>query len=117
MAISGTVNHPAPTPSQPCEYTLFFIPRPMLPFVENFFTDLEEPDEHFLLVTAMRVEQLSWRPERIKRADVRALTLHNAGVWVALSEPRQAARLRAILDEQHPSQTGIRETSICQTDI
>lgn len=107
MTISGIGNHPAPTPSRPSEYTLFFIPRPMLPFVENFFTDLEEPDEHFLLVTAMRVEQLSWRPERIKRADVRALTHHNAGVWVALSEPRQAARLRAILDQQNPSRPNV----------
>jgi hypothetical protein len=107
MTISGMANHPAPTPSRPCEYALFFIPPHMVASVENFFTDLEEPDEHFLLVTAMRVEQLSWRPERIKRADVRALTQHSAGVWVALSEPRQAARLRAILDDQRPRQTAV----------
>lgn len=112
MAISGIENHPAPTPSRPCEYTLFFIPRHVLPSVESFFTGLEEPDEYFLLVTAMRVEQLSWRPERIKRADVRGLTHPNAGVWVALSDPRRAARLRAILDDQHPIQT-----SVCQTHI
>lgn len=112
MTISGIGNHPAPTPSRPCEYTLFFIPRHMVPSVENFFTRLEEPDEHFLLVTAMRVEQLSWRPERIKRADVRALIHQNSGVWVALSEPRQAARLRVILGEQHPSNTNVSQPDI-----
>jgi hypothetical protein len=100
-------NHPAPTPSRPCEYALFFIPRHMVASVESFFTDLDEPDQHFVLVTAMRVEQLSWRPERIKRADVQALTQQNAGVWVALTEPRQAVRLRAILELRHPGQTAV----------
>jgi hypothetical protein len=105
MTISGVANHPAPTPSQPNEYALFFIPRHMVASVESFFTEMEEPDQHFLLVTAMRVEQLSWRPERIKRADVRALTHQNAGVWVALSEPRQVVQLRAILELRPPGQT------------
>jgi hypothetical protein len=97
MTISGIGNHPAPTPSRPCEYTLFFIPRRMVASVESFFTDLDEPDEYFLLVSAMRVEQLSWRPERIRRADVQSLASHDPGVWVALSQPRHAAHLRAIL--------------------
>ena len=107
MTIGGIGNHPAPTPSRPSEYALFFIPRHMVPSIESFFAELEEPDEHFLLVTAMRVEQLSWRPERIKRADVRALTHHDTGVWVALSAPQLADRLRAILDGHHPSHADI----------
>jgi len=102
MTISETASHPAPTPSGVCEYTLFFIPGPIVPHVESFFADLEEPEEHFLLVSVMRVDQLAWRPERIKRADVRALTHQRAGVWVALTEPRQAARLREILDRYCP---------------
>jgi hypothetical protein len=99
MTLSGSGNHPAPTPSRPNEYALFFIPGDMVPEIESFFTDLDEPDEHFLLVPAMRVEQLSWKPDRIKRDDVRALTHHRAGVWVALNEPRHATELRAILDK------------------
>jgi hypothetical protein len=74
----------------------------MVPELEGFFADLEEPDEHFLLVPAMRIEQLSWKPDRIKREDVRAITHHGTGVWVALSEPRHAARLRVLLDERRP---------------
>ena len=102
MTISEIGSHPAPTPSRPCEYTLFFIPGPMVAQVESFFADLEEPEEHFLLVPAMRVDQLAWRPDRIKRADVRALTHQRSGVWVALSEPRHAVQLREILDRQRP---------------
>ncbi|WP_158931218.1 hypothetical protein [Acidisphaera sp. S103] len=101
MTISENANHPAPTPSRPCQYTLFFIPRGMVAEAESFFAGMEEPDDYFLLVPAMRVEQLSWRPERIKRSDVRSLTHHRAGVWVALSEPQKAVQLRAILDERH----------------
>ncbi|HET6305614.1 MAG TPA: hypothetical protein VFG12_00405 [Rhodopila sp.] len=100
MTISRVGNHPAPTPSRACEYTLFFIPQRMLASVESFFTGLEEPDEHFLLVTAMRVEQLSWQPERITRADVEAVIRPETGVWVAVADPDQAARLRAILGER-----------------
>jgi hypothetical protein len=73
----------------------------MLAEVENFFTNLEEPDEHFLLIPAMRVDQLAWQPDRIKREDVRALTNHGTGVWVALSKPQQASQLRAILTKLH----------------
>ncbi|HEY4171479.1 MAG TPA: hypothetical protein VGM42_00510 [Rhodopila sp.] len=102
MTISETGSHPAPTPPRPCEYTLFFIPGPIVPHVESFFADLEEPEEHFLLVPVMRVDQLAWRPERIKRADVRALTHRRGGIWVALTEPRHAARLREILDRYCP---------------
>jgi hypothetical protein len=98
MTLGGIENHPAQTPSQPREYVLFFIPGPMVPHVETFFAGLEEPDEYFLLVSAMRVDQLSWRPDRIKRADVRTLTRQGEGVWVALTEPRHAAQLRTILD-------------------
>jgi len=102
VTISGIGNHPAPTPSRPAEYTLFFIPGRIVPEVATFFADLEEPEEHFLLVPAMRVEQLSWLPDRIKRADVLALTHPGAGVWVALSESEHAVRLRAILDKYSP---------------
>jgi hypothetical protein len=99
MTLSKMGNHPAPTPSRPSEYVLFFIPGSMVSEVESFFADLDEPDEHFLLVPTMRVEQLSWRPDRIKRGDVRALTHPGTGVWVALSEPRHATQLREILDK------------------
>jgi hypothetical protein len=75
----------------------------MVPQVESFFAGLEEPEEHFLLVSVMRIDQLAWRPERIKRADVRALTQQRAGIWVALTEPRHAAQLREILDRCCPS--------------
>jgi hypothetical protein len=102
MTIGGIGNHLAPTPSQPCEYTLFFIPGRMVAELENFFAGLEEPDDHFSLVPAMRIEQLSWLPNRVTRADVLALTRHDTGIWVALSEPRHAARLRAILDARRP---------------
>lgn len=99
MTINRTDNHPAPTPSKPREYKLFFIPSRMVATVEKFFTNLEEPDEHFLLIPAMRVDQLAWQPDRIKREDVRALTNHDAGVWVALSKPQQASQLRTMLNE------------------
>jgi hypothetical protein len=104
MALGGIENHPAQTPSQPREYALFFIPGPIVPNVETFFASLEEPDDYFLLVSAMRVDQLSWRPDRIKRADVRTLTRQGEGVWVALTQPRHAAQLRAILDAVRPGQ-------------
>jgi hypothetical protein len=102
MTLSKITNHPAPTPLRPCQYTLFFIPNAIVAEAESFFAGMEEPEDYFLLVPAMRIEQLSWRPERIKRSDVRSLTHHNAGVWVALSEPRKADQLRAILDRQRP---------------
>jgi hypothetical protein len=35
---------------------LFFIPSQVVPDVDGFFADLDEPDEHFLLDPAMRVE-------------------------------------------------------------
>lgn len=97
MTIIGTRTHAAPTPLKPSEYTLFFIPNQVIPEVETFFADLDEPDEHFLLVPVMRVEQLSWRPDRIKRADVRALAEHDKGVWVAVTLAPHAAQLREIL--------------------
>ena len=102
MTISEIGSHPAPTPSRACEYTLFFIPSPMVAQVESFFAGLEEPEEHFLLVPAMRVDQLAWRPDRIKRADVRALTHQRSGIWVALTGQRHAAQLREILDRHRP---------------
>jgi len=102
VTISEARSHPAPTPADVSEYTLFFIPDRIAPEVNDFFSSLDEPDEHFLLVPAMRVEQLSWRPDRIKRADVRALTGGDEGVWVAMTEPRQAARLREILRRPRP---------------
>ena len=98
MALSTTGNHLAPTPTRPTNYTLFFIPARVLAEIAGFFADLEEPDDYFLLVPAMRVDQLAWKPERIKRGDVRGLTNHDGGVWVALSKPEQAAQLQAILN-------------------
>jgi hypothetical protein len=89
----------APTPSKPSEYTLFFIPGRLLPDVESFFANLEQPNDYFQLVTAMRVDQLSWRPERIYRPHVRALTDQEEGVWVALPE-HQAAELREMILKQ-----------------
>jgi hypothetical protein len=99
VPINEIGNHPAPTSSQPGEYALFFIPGRIVGEVEGFFADLDEPDEYFLLVPVMRIDQLSWQPDRIKRADVRALSNHKAGVWVALSKPEQATRLRLVLNE------------------
>jgi hypothetical protein len=98
VTISSVQNHPAPTPSRPQEYCLFFIPRRLVPELDHFFAGLDEPEEHFILVPAMRIDQLAWQPARIKRADVRALTNHDTGVWVALSKPSHADQLRAILD-------------------
>jgi hypothetical protein len=99
MTIGRIGKHVAPTPSRPFEFALFFMPNRLLPEVEDFFASLEEPDDYFLLVSAMRVDQLSWRPERIHRAHVRALTHQDEGVWVALGEPQQAAKLRSILNK------------------
>jgi hypothetical protein len=84
---------------QPREYGLFFIPSRLVGEVEGFFADLDEPDEHFRLVPAMLIDQLAWRPDRIKRGDVRALTDQRGGVWVALTKASQAAQLRTILSE------------------
>jgi hypothetical protein len=50
--------------------------------VEGFFADLDEPDEYFVLLPAMRVDQLAWRPDRIKRGDVRALKISTTA-WAA----------------------------------
>ncbi len=98
MTIGRIENHPAPTPSRPRKYTLFFIPRSNLADLQNFFTHLDEPDDYFVVVPAMRVDQLAWQPDRIKRADVRSLTNPDGGVWVAFSKPQQAAQFEAILD-------------------
>lgn len=91
--------HPAPTPLRPLEYTLFFIPGRMLKEVEGFLAGLDEPEEHFLLVSVMKVEQLACQPGRINRADVRAITERRAGIWVALAKPQHAVQLRTILDQ------------------
>jgi hypothetical protein len=98
MTIGRPGNNPAPTPLHPREFTLFFIPASRLPDVESFFAGLDEPDEHFLLVPAMRVDQLAWRPDRIKRGDVRSITDQRGGAWVALAKPHQVAQLRMILE-------------------
>jgi len=84
---------------QPREYTLFFIPGRLVQEVESFFADLDEPDEHFLLLPVMRVDQLAWRPARIMRGDVRALTEQRDGVWVALTQVSQVAQFRTILSK------------------
>ena len=102
MTIGISGRHVAPMPSRPTEYLLFFIPSRLLPAAERFFAKLDEPDDYFLLVSAMRVEQLSWRPERINRAHVRALTHQDEGVWVAFSKPQQAEELQAILSKHAP---------------
>jgi hypothetical protein len=78
---------------------LFFMPGHLVEEVEGFFADLDEPDEYFVLLPAMRVDQLAWRPDRIKRGDVRALTDQHDGVWVALTKSSQVAQMRTILSE------------------
>jgi hypothetical protein len=97
MAKIGLESHPAPTPLHPNEYTLFFIPGRLAPEVESVFADLDEPDELFFLVPVMRVDQLAWRPDRIKRSDVRALSDRHDGIWAALTSATQVNRLREIL--------------------
>lgn len=97
MTKSRLESHPAPTPLRPNEYTLFFIPGRLVPEVEGAFAELDEPDELFFLVPVMRVDQLAWRPDRIKRSDVRALSDRNDGVWAALTNVVQVNRLREIL--------------------
>jgi hypothetical protein len=99
MTITINGSHPAPTPLQPREYTLFFIPCRLAREVEAFFTSLDEPDEHFLLLPVMRIDQLASQPARIMRGDVRALMNQRDGVWVALTKAAQIAQLRAILSE------------------
>ncbi len=100
MTIGVSGRHVAPMPSRTSEYTLFFIPARQLGQAERYFATIDEPDDYFLLVSAMRVDQLSWRPERIHRAHVRALTDQDEGVWVALSKPQQANELREILNRR-----------------
>jgi|ERR1700677_3900152 hypothetical protein len=99
MTIGTTESHPEPTSLQPREYALFFIPRRLVGECEGFFANLDEPDEYFRLVPAMRVEQLAWRPGRIERSDVRALADQRGGLWLALTKASQAAQLRTILSE------------------
>lgn len=97
MTIGQIGNHPAPTPNEPREYSLFYISVDIITDVAEFFSDLQESNDYFLLVPAMRITHLAWRPDRVKRSDVRALTDQHQGAWVALTSPTKSTQLRRIL--------------------
>lgn len=103
MTIGKIGRHLAPALSKPQGYRLFFIPNILTSTVGEFFANLDEPNEYFVLVPATRIDQLSWRPDRIKRNDVRMLTHQDDGVWVALTKSHHVIQLQAILEKHKHS--------------